>query len=121
MEVHENPLAHLSEEEILGLMGTQIVSNQTEWLEDDDDVSRLPDKFDWRDKVKGTHLEECIHPIRNQANCGSCWAFGASEAFSDRYCLATDGEVTSVLSVQDMVSCSVLNKGCNGGTMGAAW
>jgi len=42
----------------------------------------IPDAFDSREGFPG-----CIHPIRDQQKCGSCWAFSASEALSDRFCI----------------------------------
>merc|ERR1719238_851588 len=38
-----------------------------------------PASFDSRDQWKGC---SSIGQIRNQAECGSCWAFGAVEAFT---------------------------------------
>jgi C1A family cysteine protease len=46
----------------------------------------LPKQFDARVQWK-----DCIHAVRNQEKCGSCWAFAASEAFSDRICIASNG------------------------------
>jgi len=78
--------------------------------------SKLPIEFDSRKK-----WPKCIHPVRDQAHCGSCWAFGASESFSDRLCIASNGTVNVVLSPQDLVSCDWLNFGCNGGMLTTAW
>lgn len=44
----------------------------------------LPDNFNWLEEEP-----ECIHPVMNQGDCGSCWAFSASEVVSDRVCIAT--------------------------------
>jgi cathepsin B len=73
----------------------------------------LPSHFDAREK-----WGKAIHPIRDQAHCGSCWAFGATEALSDRF--AING-VDVILSPQDMVSCNKANHGCNGGNLVLAW
>jgi len=56
-----------------------------------------------------------IHPIRNQAQCGSCWAFAASEVLSDRFAIASNGTVNNVLSAQELVSCDPNDMGCEGG------
>jgi cathepsin B len=66
-----------------------------------------------------TQWPDCIHPIRDQAQCGSCWAFAATEALSDRLCIA--GGPNVVLSPQDMVSCDNWNMGCSGGNLWFAW
>jgi cathepsin B len=61
----------------------------------------------------------CIHAIRDQARCGSCWAFAASEVLSDRFCIA--GKDVGVLSPQYMVSCDFSNYGCQGGYLTNSW
>jgi cathepsin B len=66
----------------LGLQSPEVNSN-----------AALPKNFDSRVTFK-----DCVHSIRNQERCGSCWAFGASEALSDRFCVASKGAVNVVLS-----------------------
>eukprot|EP00662_Eupelagonemidae_sp_cell21_P003807 gene3807-63687_t len=46
----------------------------------------LPTDFDPR-----TQWPKCtvIGKVRNQAGCGSCWAFAATESFESRRCIAT--------------------------------
>jgi len=64
-----------------------------------------------------------IAHIRDQSTCGSCWAFGAVEAMSDRLCIASNGTVKEELSAEDMLSCCGMfcGGGCNGGFPSAAW
>eukprot|EP01132_Coremiostelium_polycephalum_P002423 gene2423-2992_t len=77
----------------------------------------IPDSFDSRTAFPG-----CVHEIRDQGQCGSCWAFAASEVLSDRFCIATNGKVNVTLSPQSLVSCDTrMNQGCNGGYPDAAW
>lgn len=53
---------------------------------------------------------------------GSCWAFGAVEAMSDRICIASKGELQVTLSADDLLSCChMCGFGCNGGDPMAAW
>lgn len=78
-------------------------------------VMDLPDEFDWR---RDSRAAQCpsVKEIRDQANCGSCWAFGSVEAMSDRICISSGGKVTTHLSAQDVASCDILgDMGCNGG------
>jgi cathepsin B len=74
----------------------------------------LPVNFDPR-----TQWPNCIHPIRDQAHCGSCWAFGASESLSDRFCIQKQVDV--ILSPQELVSCDDTDYGCAGGWLETAW
>jgi len=65
---------------------------------------------------------ETIGEIRDQAACGSCWAFGAVEAMSDRHCIASKGAQKHHLSAEDMNSCCAsCGMGCEGGYPSAAW
>jgi len=64
---------------------------------------------------------QCELPILDQAQCGSCWAFGAAETLSDRFCIASQGKINVQLSPQYLVSCSTGNLGCNGGILTLAW
>lgn len=83
----------------------------------------IPESFDVR-----TAWPECAAisgRVRDQSNCGSCWAFGSTEAFNDRYCIAT-GDATTVFSPEDTNSCCSgfqcsFSMGCNGGQPAGAW
>jgi cathepsin B len=79
-------------------------------------ASNIPTSFDARQQ-----WPNCIHPIRDQQQCGSCWAFGATETLSDRFCIATGGKTNVILSPQDLVSCDSDNYGCSGGYLNLAW
>eukprot|EP00966_Prymnesium_polylepis_P135466 3131355-Prymnesium_polylepis.1 len=74
-----------------------------------------PEQFDSRSRWKG-----CAHAIRDQGSCGSCWAFGAAETLSFRFCAAHNVSVS--LSAQELLSCAnTLNLGCKGGKPGDAF
>nr|ATU82521.1 venom C1A protease 3 [Lethocerus distinctifemur] len=81
--------------------------------------AEIPEEFDSRKE-----WPDCptIGEIRDQASCGSCWAFGAVEAMSDRICIHSKGQLNVRLSSQDLLTCcSSCGFGCNGGFPGAAW
>jgi len=98
-------------EDIKGLLGAVLPPKAGNRARKD---SSLPDSFDARQK-----WNNCIHPIRDQQQCGSCWAFSAAEALSDRVCIGNGVDV--ILSPQDLVSCDTENMGCDGGYLPATW
>lgn len=110
-----NPLRNYSIEKLRGLLGTVTEHSVVIDTVQPAQVSAAPANWDWRKE------SNCVHPIRDQAQCGSCWAFAATEAFSDRFCIASKGAVDVVLSPQDMVSCDTWDMGCNGGILPWAW
>merc|ERR1719159_374047 len=80
----------------------------------------LPENWDWRTEMG----DKCpsIKEVRDQSNCGSCWAFGSVEAMTDRMCIHSKGAVQHRLSAQDPVSCcATCGSGCSGGFPAGAW
>uniref|UniRef100_A0A914BZG9 Uncharacterized protein n=1 Tax=Acrobeloides nanus TaxID=290746 RepID=A0A914BZG9_9BILA len=65
----------------------------------------LPKNFDWRDS-------KIVTPVKDQGQCGSCWAF-ATIAVVEAQIVKKTGQYQN-LSEQELVDCA-LNLGCNGG------
>merc|ERR1719387_468426 len=61
-----------------------------------------------------------IDDIRDQSNCGCCWAFGGAEAASDRMCISTKGKIMLPLSAEDVCFCASAD-GCDGGDISTPW
>ncbi|EQC32683.1 hypothetical protein SDRG_09657 [Saprolegnia diclina VS20] len=80
------------------------------------------DKVDWASVgaasasggVDWTKDSKCVNPVKNQGNCGSCWAFSATGTVESAHCIAT-GTLLD-LSDQQTTSCAKNgNLGCEGG------
>jgi len=76
----------------------------------------LPETFDARQQ-----WPNCVHVIRDQAHCGSCWAFALTEVVSDRFCIATSQRVNHILSPQYVLSCDKADMCCQGGYIDKSW
>jgi len=108
-----NPLQHLSAVQLQGLLGLR--SYQPLAVESNASALRdIPNSFDAR-----SQWPSCKRPIRDQAQCGSCWAFAAAETLTDNLCVL--GSSTPVLSPQELVSCDTSDHGCSGGTLMNVW
>ena len=79
----------------------------------------IPDSYDPRDQYPNC---SSLNEIRDQSGCGSCWAFGAAEAMSDRLCIHSEQKLQTRVSTEDLLSCcSLCGMGCNGGFPSSAW
>lgn len=72
----------------------------------------LADTVDWR--TKGA-----VTPVKDQGQCGSCWAFATTEAI-ESYSFLSSGKLQS-LSPQQINSCDKVDQGCNGGNTESAF
>jgi cathepsin B len=114
---YENhPFKDWSVEGLIKKLGLIPTKHSTNKMINYGDYTNLPSEFDSR-----IQWPNCIHSIRDQERCGSCWAFAASEVLSDRLCIASNGDKNLVLSPQDLISCDTNNFGCEGGYIDKSW
>mmetsp|Transcript_4889 Transcript_4889/g.9455 ORF Transcript_4889/g.9455 Transcript_4889/m.9455 type:complete len:331 (-) Transcript_4889:115-1107(-) len=118
-----NPLSQLNEQELVGLCGTILdkprkrqaaaVASAAAFAAHD-----YPREFDARKVFK-----PCLHPIRNQLKCGSCWAFSTAETWADNACILGANVTTdTVFSTEDLLSCATFGSGqCGGGRINYAF
>lgn len=105
--VGENSVTKYSIDELCGLKEPEDwwINARFDTLEISDD---LPEAFDWREEVQGG-----MPAIRDQASCGSCWAFGTMAPLECNIKIK-DG-IEEDLSEQWLVSCNQDGYSCSGG------
>jgi len=103
-------LADLSAEEFASIyLGGYKPSVDLDTWRPKETAAPAPASKDWR-KEAGV-----LTPVKNQGQCGSCWAFSTIETLESREKLA--GNDLVVLSEQELVDCDKVDHGCQGGIM----
>jgi len=77
-------------------------------------VQATPSFFDWREKG-------AVTAVKDQGQCGSCWAFSVTENIESMWILAGKANNTINLSPQQIVDCDTSDDGCEGGNPPTAY
>jgi len=111
-----NKFSAMTEEEFVAkFTGLRLPKKLVRNVEKKTTVTARPDSIDWT--TKGA-----VGAIKDQGQCGSCWAFSATASVEGAWQILNGGTVPN-LSEQQMVDCSSAqgNEGCNGGWMDQAF
>jgi len=73
-----------------------------------------PSSYNWVD-----YSPSVVTGVYNQGQCGSCWAFSATEQIESMWALA--GNTLTQLSMQQITSCDPYDDGCGGGNPPTAY
>jgi len=102
-----NQFTDLTNEEFRALLNRPASSPQPEEeLLDMTNPIEEPTDFDWREKG-------AVQKVKNQGQCGSCWAFSATGAI-ESINFIKNGTLPD-LAEQQLVDCDKSESGCNGG------
>ena len=104
---HMSDWTHEEYKRLLGYTGPQ-GEKEAELL----DATNLAASVDWR--TKGA-----VTPVKNQGQCGSCWAFSTTGSVEGAMFLKTNK--LQSFSEQQLVDCDHVDQGCNGGLMDNAF
>jgi len=112
-----NQFGDLTREEITEIFLTPVINvtlDETSNSYQHNPIYAMADQVDWR--TKGV-----VTPVKNQGQCGSCWAFSSTGSVEGAWAIKK-GTLVS-LSEQNLVDCSSRygNYGCNGGLMDNAF
>merc|ERR1711865_1258759 len=80
----------------------------------DEDRAAAPAKLDW------TQTSGSVSAVKDQAQCGSCWAFSATEGIESGL-FHTTGQTSAALSAEQIVQCDTVDGGCQGGDLPTAF
>jgi len=106
---YTGPFADLSEEEFIAAytgLNRPLASDDSPALSDEALAAELDDAVDWT--TRGA-----VNPIKNQGQCGSCWAFSTVGTLESAWQI-NNGALYS-LAEQQLVDCDKSDNGCSGG------
>jgi C1A family cysteine protease len=106
-----NQFAHLSFDEFaaqyLTLNSTSVISEDDAHLGELEVQSEIANDVDWSTD------KSVVNPVKDQGQCGSCWAFSAVGTVESAYAVAA-GKLGSYAE-QQLVDCDTRSDGCSGG------
>lgn len=109
-----NRLSHLTPSEYHSLLGYKNSGRNHKYsIINEKNAGSHPDSFDWRDHPG------VIGPVKDQNDCGSCWAFSTIFGLESNW--AVKHNAAYILSEQNLVDCCSSAAGCNGGFPADAW
>jgi C1A family cysteine protease len=97
-------LSDLEMEDYMGLAQDYDPANLTQLVVEESHGRLQQGNIDWR---------PYMNPVKDQGQCGSCYAFAATATMEGRYAIKRGVRVA--LSEQVIVDCSAQNNGCDGG------
>eukprot|EP01084_Bolivina_argentea_P111151 198407_1 len=103
-----NQFADWTKEEFHKLNNAKVNNHRRHQINFVSKLSALPTSIDW-----STVTPSVVTPVKNQGNCGSCWAFGATGSWESRYAIKYG--VLNSLSEQELVDCDPANNCILGG------
>jgi len=104
--VGHNFMSTWTDAEYKRMLGYKAPKNVTEMEPTVLDTVNIPASVDWRNKG-------AVDAVKNQGQCGSCWAFSATAAIEGHHAIQ-QGQLLS-LAEQQLVDCDTSCYGCNGG------
>lgn len=109
-----NDVMLMTDEERQHLKGLKHRTNKSEVASESEEteiMADLPTSFDWRNNGG-----DFTTPVRNQGNCGSCWAFAVTGTFESYKEIKTASPgMNPDYAEQYLVSCAADQDGCGGG------
>ncbi|VEN34857.1 unnamed protein product [Callosobruchus maculatus] len=108
-----NHFGDLSRKEFKDTLRLQVPHLERNYATFDD--ADVPEEFDWRE-------HGAVTDVRQQGNCGSCWAFSAVGAIEGQ--VSIHKKILNPLSPQQLVDCATTeyrNDGCIGGLVSSTF